>query len=910
MSAAAQPIVRRFLLLLACGGVATLLLLGALGTHAYRTAHADALERQRAEAETARAALGQVAQIVDLHVRLLRHEFLAALAAGGVEPEAGGLGPQRDPGPARGVTLQVPARLDDPAARRRLAAAQALYPLQRALRALTPELRWTYVFDAGRDFASLSPWVDPPSILGEGEAARRAMLGWWDYDVAQGALPQRNPRREGYWTPVYVDAGGAGLMVSHALPVDADGRFEALIGADLLVSSLSGMLAARAGGGRMIVADQKGMALADAEGRIGGELRSAESLLGAAVPAADAGWVRNGPAWTIALPVAGTPWTLVHSVDAAAIRRQAQTDVVSYFILAVGVLAGLGLLFFAMLQQFLRPAARLADYARSLADSPEPPPPPAVPAPWRPWFTRLEAAVRERRAMTLQRQWAETLKAAVVDAAIDAVIIADGDGRVVAFNPGAERIFGYSAGEAMGRRIGELIVPPALRAAHEAGMERFRRTRVATVLGRRLELEAMRADGSRFPVELSIHHVSVDGQDSFAAYARDLTQQHAAVREIETQQARIHQIEKLSAMGSLLAGVAHELNNPLAILVAQSTLLREKAGTPDLQRRAERIHAAAERAGRIVKSFLAMARQKPPERVPASLNDAVRAAMEMTAYGARSSGIEVTVSLDPALPLAEIDRDMMGQVVANLLINAQQALAEQPGPRHIAVTTRAVMQDGARWVEMEVADNGPGVPADVVARIFDPYFTTKPSGAGTGIGLSICRSVVEAHGGQITLLQLGGGACFRVRLRAIEAVVAEAVPMPPGRGGLSFLVVDDEPDLAASLAEMLQGMGHRAIVAPSPAAALEMARRGGFDAVIADLRMPGLDGGTLRRQLMAEDTSWAQRVLIMTGDTVQGPEAIRRGADAEGLAILEKPFGPDEVRQAVARMVESLGRSG
>ncbi|MBW6400036.1 PAS domain S-box protein [Roseomonas sp. HJA6] len=911
MIATARPIIRRFLLLLACGGTATLLLLAGLGTYAYRTAREDALEQARASAEAGRAALEQVVQIVDLQVRLLRNAFLMALAGRPDAAEPGSLGPQTDPGPTRGVTLSLPTAPHNPQARRRMAAAQALYPLQRVLREVMPELRWTYVFDAGRDFVSVYPWLDPPTILGEAEmeAAQRAFLGWWEYDVALGALPQRNPDRTGYWTPVYVDAGGAGLMVSHAVPVDADGQFQALTGADLLVSSLSDMLARRTGGGRFVVIDQKDMAVADAEGRIAGEMRAAQSLLGGPPPVPEAGWVRAGPAWMIALPVAGTPWVLVHSLDAAAVRRQALADVVPYLILAGVVLAGLGLLFFAMLQQFLRPAAGLADYAKRLADSPEPVPPPTVPAPWRPWFTRLEAAVREQRAMTLQRQLAETLKAAVVDVALDAVIIADGEGRVVAFNPGAERIFGYRSDDAIGRRIGELIVPPETRAAHESGMERFRRTRAATVLGRRLELEAMRADGSRFPVELAIHHVSVAGQDSFAAYARDLTPQQEAAREIETQQARIHQIEKLSAMGSLLAGVAHELNNPLAILVAQSTLLREKAGTPDLQRRAERIHAAAERAGRIVKSFLAMARQKPPERVPASLNEAVRAAAEMTAYGARSSGIAVTMALDPALPLAELDRDMMGQVVANLLINAQQALAEQPEPRCITVTTRSIEEDGARWVALEVADNGPGVPAAVAARIFDPYFTTKPSGAGTGIGLSICRTVVEAHGGSIALLQAaGGGACFRVRLRAIDGEAEAAPPAPPRASGLSFLLVDDEPDLAASLAEMLQGLGHDAVIAPSPGVALELAQEGDYDGVIADLRMPGLDGAALRRALVAIDPGWAARVVIMTGDTVQGPVAIARGGEAEGAVVLEKPFGPAELREAIAPIVEARRR--
>jgi PAS domain S-box-containing protein len=908
MTSPARLLIQRFLLLLACGGAASLMLLAVLGTHAYRSAEQDALDRSRAEAEAGRSALEQVANLVNLSVRLLRNELLAALTAGPAPAtELGGMTAQPDPGPSRGVTLSFAGSIQAPGARERLAAAQSLFPLQRALREASPQLRWSYVFDADRAFVTLFPWVNPTAVLAEGEAAQDTLAGWWDYETVQGSRTDLNPARNAYWTPVYADAGGTGLMVSHAMPLDVGGAYRATVGADLLVSYLSDVIAESGQGGRFVVLDQKGNALADAQRRVGAELRDARELLAGTPPDPGAGWLRVGGAYLVTLPVSGTPWRLVHSVEANAVRRAALAEVVPYLILAAVVLTGLGLLFAVMVQQFLRPAARLANYAQRLAHEPEVPAPPDVPALWRPWFTDLEAAVRERRALSLQTQLAETLKAAVVDAALDAVIIADGEGRVIAFNPGAERIFGVAAADAIGRRIGDLIVPEELRGAHEAGMERFRRSRKATVLGRRLELEAIRAGGTRFPVELAIHHVSVAGQDIFAAYARDLTQQREAAREFEAQQTRIYQIEKLSAMGSLLAGVAHELNNPLAILVAQSTLLRDKADTPDLRRRAERIHAAAERAGRIVKSFLAMARQKPPERKPASLNAVVEAALEMTAYGARGTGIEVEKALDPALPSAEIDRDMVGQVVANLLINAQQALAERAGPRRIRVSTRAVAGDNPaeRWIELEVADNGAGVPADAAARIFDPYFTTKPAGVGTGIGLSICRSVVEAHGGRIELLDApDGGARFRIRMRATDGVAEAPEGAASSGDGLAFLVVDDEADLAASLAEMLQGLGHRATVAPGGAAALDMALAGGFDVVIADLRMPGLDGMALRRALIGHDPSWADRVVITTGDTVHGPAAIARGDKAEQVLVLEKPFGPAEIRQAIAPLVE------
>ena len=493
----------------------------------------------------------------------------------------------------------------------------------------------------------------------------------------------------------------------------------------------------------------------------------------------------------------------------------------------------------------------------------------------------------------------EALHAAVVSSGLDCIVVIDEAGCVVEFNPAAEATFGRTREAVLGQPIGDLIVPPSLRQRHADGLARYLRTGQGTVLGRRIEVEALRADGSVFPVELAITEVRLTGRRLFTAHLRDLTAARAAAGEIESQRARIHQIEKLSAMGSLLAGVAHELNNPLAVLVAQATLLKDKAPTEDVRRRAERIHAAAERSGRIVKSFIAMARQKPPQREPADLNAVVRAAVEMTAYGRRSAGIEIEIALSDALPIVSADRDLVGQVVANLLLNAQQVLLDQAPPRRIWIAT-AAHRDG---VALTVADNGPGVPAAIAERVFEPYFTTKPVGAGTGIGLSISRNVVEAHGGRIELgTRPGGGALFRVVLPA-DAVQPGPDPEEPLRrgSGRAILVVDDEADVAQSLAEMLQDLGHAVQVLDSGAAALDALGRTRFDLVFADLRMPGLNGIELRERIRARDPALAARTVIVTGDTVAGTSAVARAAPGGEAVLLEKPFTADDVRAALDR---------
>jgi PAS domain S-box-containing protein len=495
----------------------------------------------------------------------------------------------------------------------------------------------------------------------------------------------------------------------------------------------------------------------------------------------------------------------------------------------------------------------------------------------------------------------ESLNRAVVSSALDCIVVIDEDGRVVEFNPAAEATFGYRRADVIGLPIGDLIVPPALRARHEEGFRRYRETGAGSVIGRRIEVEGMRADGSLLPVELAITEVKLPERRLFTAHLRDLTDERRAAAEIDAQRTRIHQIEKLSAMGSLLAGVAHELNNPLAILIAQATLLKEKAPTEDIRRRAERIHAAAERSGRIVKSFVSMARQKPPQREPTDINEVVRAALDMTAYGRRSAGIELDLSLDAKLPTISADRDLLGQVVANLLLNAHQALAEQPGARRIAVATRLQPQG----VELAIADNGPGVPAEIAPRIFEPYFTTKPAGAGTGIGLSISRSVVESHGGRIVLdEQPGGGARFAILLPATGAAAADPEEARPRADSLSVLVVDDEIDVAQSLAEMLEQLGHRPQVADAAASALDAIDRHGFDVAFVDLRMPRVGGVDLRNQIGRRDPKLASRTIIVTGDTVAGPEAIARRSEHGEVVVLEKPFSVADVESAIRSVAQ------
>jgi C4-dicarboxylate-specific signal transduction histidine kinase len=298
------------------------------------------------------------------------------------------------------------------------------------------------------------------------------------------------------------------------------------------------------------------------------------------------------------------------------------------------------------------------------------------------------------------------------------------------------------------------------------------------MLNRRIEVTALCGE-DEFPAELTVTSTQVAGRTLFTAHVRDLTQQKEAAHEIARQRDRLYQSEKMSALGSLLAGVAYELNNPLSIVVGQALLLEED-GSGELAQRAARIRTAAERCGRIVKSFLAMARQRGPEKKPVDLNEIVRAALELVGYGIRSAGIQVTAGLAADLPMCSADPDQLSQVVTNLILNAQHALKDIPQPRRLSVRTR--YKPAHAQLRLDVSHNGSGIEPGLRSRVFEPFITTKPIGSGTGIGLSICHAFVSAHGGSIEIDETpGGGATFKIRL---PVVAVEAARHTSNSGGM------------------------------------------------------------------------------------------------------------------------------
>jgi PAS domain S-box-containing protein len=419
-------------------------------------------------------------------------------------------------------------------------------------------------------------------------------------------------------------------------------------------------------------------------------------------------------------------------------------------------------------------------------------------------------------------------------------------------------------------------------------------------------LEArMRRQGGVFWASVSWRRVQYDGEPAIVTSIVDITDRKIAEAELERSREALHQSEKLTALGSLLAGVSHELNNPLAVVVGEAIILAEDAeGTPFAES-ADRIRNAADRCSRIVQTFLAMARQRPPERRAVEVGPLVRSMLELTGYSLRSNGIRVTEQIDDRVPAIWGDPDQLHQVLANILINAAQALQECPAPRRLTIRTMNDAPPGT--VAIEVADNGPGIPPEIARRIFEPFFTTKPQGAGTGVGLSFCQGIVAAHGGSLRLVPSSEGATFRIELPAVVGAASGPAPAAgrAARAALSgkrALVVDDEPDLASTLSRFLGRQGFAVDTATSGAAAKEKLRDGDYDVILSDLRMPDIDGPALHAWLEKERPSLVSRMAFVTGDTL-GPAAVRFLGTAR-RPFISKPFSLeslDELLRELAR---------
>ncbi len=402
--------------------------------------------------------------------------------------------------------------------------------------------------------------------------------------------------------------------------------------------------------------------------------------------------------------------------------------------------------------------------------------------------------------------------------------------------------------------------------------------------------------------------VHANGLGSRILTIQDVTDQRAAERELTEMRAVAHQNEKLSALGELLAGVAHELNNPLSVVFGYSQMLQGKIDDPVLAERVDFICQSAERAAKIVKTFLAMARQRPTKIENCSINEVVNTALEVSSYSLKSNGTVVSTSFDTDAPLVAGDFDQLAQVFSNLIINAGHAVQDQREAGEI--TVRSFFDARKNETVVEVRDNGPGIPFDLQRRIFEPFFTTKDVGQGTGVGLAFSHRIVQSHGGKLDLQSApGAGTRFFVRLSAAEADQWQdktVLPHTPVRGVRRLLVVDDEVGVARLIRDVLTEDGFDVTITTSPRDALRMAKEQAFDVILSDYKMPDMDGQAFFHAMRRVAPDAADRIGFITGDAMS--KNVADFLSESGRPHIEKPVIKEEL-MALLRDVQSEKRS-
>ena len=380
----------------------------------------------------------------------------------------------------------------------------------------------------------------------------------------------------------------------------------------------------------------------------------------------------------------------------------------------------------------------------------------------------------------------------------------------------------------------------------------------------------------------------------------DITSQ----RQIQT---KLQQTEKMAAVGVLVSGIAHELNNPLTSIMGYAQLLLSHRESDVRSGEARMIFEEAERARRIVKNLLSYTREVEPERTCTDVNEIIERTIALRGYELKIQNIVVCCDLEPQLPATLADPHQLQQVILNLLINAEQAILGSRGRGSIYVRTRRISEDR---LSIEIADDGPGIPPEISSRVFDPFFTTKPDGVGTGLGLPIVYRIVQQHEGRVSFENLSpGGAKFTVELPLLPILKAEpashtalAPEMDKKAAASRILVVEDEPTVAQLVADVLREDGHDIEAVTDSQEGLLRVSRNRYDLIICDLRMPRLDGPAFYDALVRARSTARHRILFITGDTL-GPNTVKFLKSHE-LQYLTKPFLVEELKLAVYRVLE------
>ena len=481
-------------------------------------------------------------------------------------------------------------------------------------------------------------------------------------------------------------------------------------------------------------------------------------------------------------------------------------------------------------------------------------------------------------------------------AAPDAVLTVFESGRIREANDAVHDIFGVHPVQMVGRTLDEFVTPD------DMGRLRQELAHVLNGAPSRLEIRARHGIGENATVrivQLAARLLPEADPPQVLFLGRDMTSE----REMR---ARLAETERLAAVGELVAGVAHEVNNPLCTISAFAQLLQRDDGLAEEQRESiDVICSETQRASQVLRDLLTFARRSEGENATIQLNDLLERTMRLRVYEMDSLGIRAEYDFASDLPLTRGDPRQIQQVVLNLVMNAIQAMEPMGGG---TLRLRSFAENGR--VVLEVSDTGRGIPEPARAHVFEPFYTTKRS--GTGLGLSVSYGIVASHGGEISIVETGeSGTTFRISFPTLygaedcEPDSIERISTDSPLSGIHLLFVDDELALHGAIRSYARARGFTVVTAVDGAAALAAARKERFDAVACDLRMGGLDGPALFEILRREHPELAARTLFITGDLMSASS--RSFLESAGQPVLEKPFDLELLESSMAALLGNQG---
>jgi two-component system, cell cycle sensor histidine kinase and response regulator CckA len=508
---------------------------------------------------------------------------------------------------------------------------------------------------------------------------------------------------------------------------------------------------------------------------------------------------------------------------------------------------------------------------------------------------RLDAANRHLRAL--------------FDSSPLAVTTWDRDGRILTWNPAAERIFGWTEAEAVGQFL------PYVQADAKADMLEFIEQGFAGEVWTELELVRQRKDGTRVDVEISVAALRDERGEIVAMLSilSDITERKRAAELLRTQEVELRQREQLDAIGKLAGGIAHDFNNLLTAIHGQALLALEDMGADD-PRAANVIPIvdAAKRASSLTRQLLAFGRRQVLEPRVLSLN-AVVESIEPLLRRLAGEGIAVQTQLCDDVPSVEADPTQLDQVLVNLVSNARDAM---PRGGAIEIATSGVElarpgQPGRRFTLLTVSDTGIGMDEGIRSRVFDPFFTTKETGKGSGLGLSTVYGIVAQSGGFVELdSELDEGTTFRIYLPAVTRKVIEELSDPTDRsrsggGGERVLLVEDEGLVRDLVKRVLELEGYDVTAAASGGEVLADCEAARYDLLVSDVVMPGISGPELAARLRSHNPNLA--VLFISGYNETAVAGY--GALAQTVELLQKPFTPAVLAERVRAVLDAAATS-